>query len=78
MSYFRTSEHRRLRAELIRIWKPWGKSTGPKTLEGKAKIARNGYKGGTRVLLRQLARVLREQREAQGSVSKSVRLTIWR
>jgi hypothetical protein len=59
MSYVRTPEHRRLRAELIRNWKPWEKSTGPKTPEGKAKASRNGYKGGTRALLRELARVLR-------------------
>lgn len=63
MSYVRTPEHRRLRAELIRRWKPWEKSTGPKTAEGKAKVARHGYSGGTRAMLRELATVLREQRD---------------
>ena len=48
-------------AELIRSWRPWEKSTGPQTSEGKAKAARNGYKGGTWRLLRELARALREQ-----------------
>jgi hypothetical protein len=66
MSYVRTPEHRRLQAEAIRRWKPWQKSTGPKTPEGKAKAARNGYKGATRQLLRALARVLREQRTVIG------------
>ena len=59
MSYVRTPEHRRLQAEAIRRWKPWEKSTGPRTREGKAKASRNGYKGGTRELLRELGRVLR-------------------
>ena len=63
MSYYRTPEHRKLRAELIRRWKPWEKSTGPKSPEGKAKVARNGYKGGTRTVLRGLARMLKEMRE---------------
>lgn len=43
------------------------RSTGPKSAEGKAKSARNGYKGGFRPKLRTLARelnaALREQRE---------------
>jgi hypothetical protein len=63
VSYVRTSEHRALRAELIRRWKPWEKSTGPKTAEGKARAAVRGYKGGTRTLLRALSKTLREQAE---------------
>ena len=59
-SYTRTPEHRRLRAELIRKWRPWEKSTGPKTPKGKAKSSRNAYKGGTRALLRALAKLLRD------------------
>lgn len=61
MNYVWTPEHRRLRAELIRKWRPWEKSTGPTTPEGKAKVSRNAYKGGTRELLRELARALRSQ-----------------
>ena len=60
MSYVRTSEHRALRAELIRRWKPWEKSTGPRTPEGKAKSAMRGYKGGQRQQLQELKRLLRE------------------
>jgi len=33
----RTS-HQRLRAALFRIWRPWEKSTDPKTKEGKANV----------------------------------------
>jgi len=63
MSYYRTPEHRKRRAELIRQWKPWEKSTGPKTEEGKATVSMNAWKGGERALLRELRRVLREQEE---------------
>jgi hypothetical protein len=58
MSYERTPEHRAKRAELIRRWRPWEKSTGPKTAEGKARSARRGFKGGTRQILLEWARVL--------------------
>ena len=64
MSYYRTPEHRRLRAELIRKWRPWENATGPKSVEGKATVSRNAYKGGSRRLLRALASLLREHGEA--------------
>ena len=60
MSYYRTPEHRAKRAELIRRWKPWEKSTGPKTPEGKSRSASRGFKGGTREILREWARILRD------------------
>ena len=63
-----TPERRARQAALIRSWRPWEKSTGPRSAEGKARTARNGFKGGHRETLRELARVLnealREQREA--------------
>ena len=59
-----TREQRQQQAERIRNWRPWSHSTGPRTAEGKAAASRNGWKGGTRELLRDLARALREQREA--------------
>jgi hypothetical protein len=43
---------------LIQRWKPWEISTGPRTAEGKATSARNGYKGGERDTLRLLAKLL--------------------
>ncbi len=58
-----TSERRVQQAKLIRQWRPWEKSTGPRTRAGKAKVARNAYKGGTWRLLRELARTLRQQRK---------------
>jgi len=63
MSYYRTPEHRAMRAELIRRWKPWEKSTGPKSPEGKAKSAIRGYKGGLRDQVRELSRLLKERAE---------------
>jgi len=59
VSYVRTPEHRALRAKLIRRWKPWQQSTGPKSPEGKEKAAKRGFQGGARPLMRELARVLR-------------------
>lgn len=63
-----TQERRARQAELIRGWKPWERSTGPRTVEGKARTSQNGFKGGHRTLLREMARelaeALREQRDA--------------
>ena len=56
-----TPERRARQAALIRTWRPWEKSTGPKTDEGKARAAQNAYKGGERKTLGALARGLREQ-----------------
>ena len=57
-----TQERRTRQAQAIRRWKPWTRSTGPRSPEGKARTARNGYKGGVRPMLRELARALRDQR----------------
>ncbi|MBI2783955.1 MAG: hypothetical protein HYX64_07760 [Gammaproteobacteria bacterium] len=42
-------------------WRPWEQSTGPRSEAGKAVASRNGWKGGERPMLRELARILREQ-----------------
>jgi len=55
------SRRKARQAKLIRRWKPWQRSTGPKTPAGKAIVARNPYKGGTRPLMRQLAWALGKQ-----------------
>ncbi len=56
-----TPERRARQAEAIRRWQPWARSTGPTTDAGKARTRLNAYKGGTRPMLRELARVMREQ-----------------
>ena len=63
-----TLERRARQAELIHRWKPWERATGPRTPEGKARMAQNAYKGGMRPLLRDLARGLREQRREVGNL----------
>ena len=56
-----TQERRQRQRELIQRWKPWEKSTGPKTPEGKRRASQNAYKGAISPILRELSRVLREQ-----------------
>lgn len=56
-----TPEQRAKAAEAIHRWRPWERSTGPRTEAGKAIVAGNAWKGGTRPMLRELSRVLREQ-----------------
>jgi hypothetical protein len=58
-----TLEQRQRQREAIQNWKPWEQSTGPKSQEGKGRVSRNGWKGGTREMLRKLSRALNEQRE---------------
>jgi len=69
MSYIQTPEHRALRAALIRRWKPWERSTGPKTPEGKKKAAMRGFKGAQRQYLRAIGIVLKKQADGLSSIS---------
>ena len=59
--YYCTADHRRLMGELIRKWKPWLKSTGPKTTVGKAQICQTAFKGGARQEVKKLRDLLKEQ-----------------
>lgn len=45
-----SAERRVKHAAALRRWKPWEKSTGPRTQEGKAKSARNACKPGVAAL----------------------------
>lgn len=57
-----TPERRAKHAEAIRKWKPWEKSTGPKSAEGKKSAALNAYKHGHRgALSEELARTITAQ-----------------
>ena len=53
-----SKERRARQAELIRNWQPWAKSTGPKSKEGKERVARNAWRGGHREKLRELSKVV--------------------
>ena len=59
-----TLERKARQAVLIQSWQPWNKSTGAKTIEGKAISSRNAYKGGFRVSLRALSFMLKEQQKS--------------
>ena len=50
---------------MIHNWQPWRQATGPKTPNGKAKVARNGYKGAKRPALRSAIRALKYAMAAQ-------------
>lgn len=43
-----TSEERKRQSALIRRWKPWKSSTGPKTEDGKEMSKMNAHKHGLR------------------------------
>ncbi len=51
-------ERRARQAELIRQWKPWQQSTGPKSPDGKQRVGRNAWKGGHRQMLRELSKMV--------------------
>lgn len=61
-----TLERKQRQAELIKSWKPWEKSTGPRTSEGKARVSRNAWQGGTRTQLRKLSKDLNEELASLG------------
>ena len=43
-----TPERRARHAAAIRLWAPWTRSTGPRTVSGKQRSAQNAYKHGNR------------------------------
>ena len=51
-----TPDRQARQAILIRAWKPWEGSTGPTTDDGKARSARNGFRGGHRRAMRDLTK----------------------
>lgn len=61
-----TPERKARQATAIQRWKPWERSTGPTTPEGKARASRNAYKGGFWLELREMRRMVNaEIREAR-------------
>jgi hypothetical protein len=65
-----TIEQRQRQRELIQRWKPWIKSTGAKTPDGKKKSAQNAFKTGKsleiREMIKQLNKLLKNQKEMLG------------
>lgn len=60
-----TEQRKQRQRELIQTWKPWEKSTGAKTPQGKARSSRNAYKTGYsefKAMLKELNRLLKKER----------------
>ena len=68
-----TPERRARQAELIRTWQPWKQSTGPKSVEGKARVATNAWRGGHRAQLRELSRLVNAEVRASRELVNSCR-----
>ena len=60
-----TPERRKRQSEAIRRWKPWNKSTGPKSPEGKAAVSGNAWAGGHWLKLRQAIKALNQAMRGQ-------------
>lgn len=58
-----TPERRKKQSEMIKAWKPWEKSTGPKTEAGKAVSSKNAEKHGMyNEKTKQLLAILKDQK----------------
>ena len=62
-----TAEQRARQSIAIRRWAPWEHSTGPRTPQGKARVARNAYTGNTRTWFRAVDVVLAMFRRNPGA-----------
>lgn len=60
-----TPERRARQAEMIRQWRPWERSTGPITADGKAKSAANAKIYGVRAARREMQAVMALIRECE-------------
>ena len=56
----------------IRRWKPWERSTGPKTPEGKAKAAQNANKGYDWFGIRRVAKALHGNQKSLNELSAEI------
>ena len=66
-----TPERRARQAELIRTWKPWAKSTGPKSPEGRQRVSRNAWTGGHRAEMRELSKMVNAEVRASRELVSS-------
>lgn len=57
MSRTWTEAQKQRQRELIQTWKPWTKSTGPRSDAGKQISSRNAYTGGLWLEVRALCKV---------------------
>ena len=63
-----TAEERKRQSELIRTWRPWERSTGPKTPAGKIACTLNPLRHGLRSaeFLAEAKRINKMMRDARG------------
>src|SRR5881227_349492 len=66
-----TQERRARQAQLIHNWRPWERSTGPRTASGKSIVARNAWQGGQRAWFRACDVLLATFREHPGATTLS-------
>lgn len=64
-----TPSRRKAQSQRIHQWQPWTNATGPNTAAGKSIASRNADKGGTRPMLRELGKLLRDQRHSLAEIS---------
>lgn len=66
-----TPERRAKQAQAISRWKPWERSTGSRTEEGKSRTSRNAFKGGHWLILRRLVKAMNQAiREQQQGLER--------
>jgi hypothetical protein len=69
-----TVARRSKQARAIHRWRPWEKSTGPRTQTGKSRVSQNAYRGGARQSLRasvrELNNLLRRKRDELDTFAK--------
>jgi hypothetical protein len=65
-----TDAARAKQAELVRRWRPWDVSTGPKTALGKTRSSRNADKGGDAGRALRLAQAIEELFAAAAKVER--------
>lgn len=66
-----TLERRQRQREAIQQWKPWSKSTGPRSPEGKQRVRRNAWTGGHRAQLRDLSKLVNAEIRASRDLVSS-------
>jgi hypothetical protein len=67
-----TPERRAAQAAAIQRWRPWEHATGPRTPEGKARVALNGYRGGRRRQERLILHALRAGLNARQDALRNI------
>lgn len=67
-----TEERKARQRSLIQDWKPWAKSSGPKSASGKRTVSQNSLKHGrrSRVLIAQRRQLRRQLRELNAALSR--------